>query len=43
MSPESFDLLAERIKKDPELAKRFQYHHDSGSHAQGYLNESKKY
>jgi len=40
MSPESFDLLAERIKKDPELAKKFQFHHDSGSHPQGDMTES---
>jgi len=31
MSPESFDLLADRILQNPDLAKLFKTHHESGN------------
>ena len=40
MSFASFDKLAEKIKSNPEVAKTFQFNHDSGSHDQSFLTES---
>lgn len=39
MSFASFDILAEQIKHDHDVAKIFQFNHDSGAHSQGYLNQ----
>jgi len=37
MSFASFDELSEKIKSDREVAKTYQWNHDSGSHNQDYL------
>jgi len=41
MSFASFDKLAEKIRTNPEVAKAYQFNHDSGSHDQSFLTESK--
>ena len=41
MSFASFDKLSEKIKSDREVARTFQFNHDSGSHSQDYLTDSK--
>jgi sphingomyelin phosphodiesterase len=38
MSFDSFDKLADQIKSDKDVARLFQFNHDSGAHSQGYLN-----
>jgi len=38
MSFASFDNLAEQIKHDKEVARTFQFNHDSGAHSQHHLN-----
>jgi sphingomyelin phosphodiesterase len=39
MSFASFDKLAEKIKSNPEVARTYQWNHDSGSHDQSLLTE----